>query len=383
MKTINVCLIILFISIGISKSFEFSSLIEVQELKNNLFGSNLIETISLAFQGNQGDASSQEILQMLSNLRNDLQKDQQNDDTVYGTKKAQFDHHIVTLTKKINDLQAKIEALTREIARLTVLIAKADANILSFRTRITNLKRLLVELKRDNDSDNVYYKNRIEALGRVYNVFTRLVQQLTKLVGSASAAKVPTHVKLTAAEKRDIEYRRTHPAVKKTSFLQTETEEKTVTETEMLMSREYTNFLENTLNADQAALSKLIGLITKLQVDTLTKKTQTQAHLDNVNRTYLSLKKSTEVEVAANKKSLKSQRANRNLYVNQKAAAEKQKAAHEARRDLLKKERALNENLRKNLESVHLKEKEQRAGERLIVEKLMKIVETRLVSRRQ
>lgn len=380
MKSINVCLIIFLITLGSINSFEFSSLSEVQELKGNLFGSNLIETISLTLKSNESTAASQEILQMLTGLKNDLKKDQEHDTQIFLTKKAQFDQHINKLAYKIAVLKAKIIALTAEIFRLANLIKIADKNILSFRKRISNLQLLLKQLEVDNNNDNVYYKNRINSLQRVFVVFSRVVGKLRKLVGSVSAAKVPTHVRLTASEKRDIEWKKKNPKVLKKSFLQIENQISTELAKE---SKEYSMFIETTLNADQGALQKLMDLISKLQKDVLEKKAKTVKHLESINAVYLLIKNSTNKEIALNNIALVRQTANRAAYVSRKAELEKQRAAAEARRDLLIKEKTLNENLRKNLEATYLKEKALRGEEYAVVEKLVKIVENRLVKRLQ
>ena len=252
------------------------------------------------------------------------------------TKKAQFDQHINKLATKIIVLKSKIIALSAEIFRLANLIKIADKNILSFKNRTTNLQLLLKQLEVDNKNDNVYYKDRINALQRVFLVFSGVVGKLKKLVGSVSAAKVPTHVRLTASEKRDTEWKKKNPMVGKKSFLQIENQISTELAKE---SKEYSMFIETTLNADQGALQKLMDLITKLQKDVLEKKAKTVKHLESINAVYSLIKNSTVKEIALNKSALVRQTANRAVYVSTKANLEKQRAAAEARRELLIKEK--------------------------------------------
>ena len=166
--------------------------------------------------------------------------------------------------------------------------------------------------------------------------------------------------------------------VGKKSFLQIENQISTELAKE---SKEYSMFIETTLNADQGALQKLMDLITKLQKDVLEKKAKTVKHLESINAVYSLIKNSTVKEIALNKSALVRQTANRAVYVSTKANLEKQRAAAEARRELLIKEKTLNENLRKNLEATYIKEKALRGEEYAVVEKLVKIVENRLVKR--
>merc|ERR1712032_1144528 len=91
------------------------------------------------------------------------------------------------------------------------------------------------------------------------------------------------------------------------------------------LAKQYTNFLETTLEADQAALMKLIEIMTRIQDETLVKKANAIEHLNNINATYKDLKEKTEAEVVANQASLKKQTANRAQYIEEKQKAEEEK----------------------------------------------------------
>ena len=62
------------------------------------------------------------------------------------------------------------------------------------------------------------------------------------------------------------------------------------------LAKQYTNFLQTTVNADQAALEKLIKILTNIQDETLMKKSNTIEHLNNINSKYNELKGKVEVE---------------------------------------------------------------------------------------
>merc|ERR1712160_18726 len=136
------------------------------------------------------------------------------------------------------------------------------------------------------------------------------------------------------------------------------------------LAKQYTNFLENTLEADQAALMKLIGILTRIQDETLIKKSSTIEHLSNINAKYAELKEKVEEEIVAN----------RAQYIEEKQKAEEEKLNKETRKALLIKEKAINEKLQGELIATHKKESAGRAEELNVVNILEGIVERRLIN---
>lgn len=392
MKQLNVCLII-FIAIfaSTSKAFQFSSLLEVQELKSTLFGSNLIETIALTFQSPEDKASSaKEVLKMLEELRSQLQSDQNSDSETFETKQKSFDSHIDKLAKEISLLTERIEFLIKEIERLSNLIVQSDKNIASFKARIENLKALVIELDQANVADNKYYNQKIKELQSLYNAFTTILEKLDRLTGSVSTVNVPTHVNLTDSEKRDLEWREKNanvtsnldaPAAKSFLQLELESESSEAAMLAMQLSKQYNNFLETTLNADQGALKKLMGILNNIQEEVLAQKTNAQKHLDDINAKYKEMKTETENEIALNEAALVKQTENKNKYIAEKAQNTEEKENKEKRRELLKNEKSINEDLRSKLKGTYEKEKFERTAELEVVSKLIKIVENRLVNK--
>ena len=390
MKQLNVCLII-FIALfaSTSKAFQFSSLLEVQELKSTLFGSNLVETIALTFQSpTDKAASAKEVLKMLEELLAQLQTDQTSDTATFETKKDAFNAHIAKLAQEISQLTEQIEFLKNEIERLSDLISKADINIVSFKARIENLKSLVSEMGAANINDNKYYNQKIAQLQSLYNAFTTLLEKLDRLTGSVSSVNVPTHVNLTESEKRDVEWRSQNTNVKSKldamivkSFLQLESETSESAMLAMQLSQQYDNFLETTLNADQGALRKLVGILSAIQEEVLGQKTAAQKHLDDINASYKEMRREADAEIALNAAALAKQTENRAKYVTEKDQKTEEKASKEKRRELLNNEKTINEDLREKLKATYEKEKIERTAELEIVQKLVKIVENRLVNR--
>jgi len=370
-------------------SFQFSSLKEVQALKTTVFGSNLIETISMTFQNDARAEAGKEVLTQLNELKAQLLGDQKNDDDLFAKKDGAFTQHIANLAKEIAELTEEIAKLEAEIERLAALILTATENIASFEDRIKNLGELLENMADANKSDNLYYNEKIEDLGKLYSAFTQIIAKIGLLKGSASGVNEYSHINKTASEIRDIKYRKEHPTPafveteskekKFMSFLQVTNQNKESTKMALKLAKQYTNFLENTLEADQAALMKLIGILSRIQDETLIKKAATIEHLADINKHYADLKEATENEIIANKASLKKQTANRAKYIEEKQKAEEEKAEKEARKVLLIKEKAINEKLQGELQATHKTEKEGRAGELDVVNILEGIVERRLI----
>jgi hypothetical protein len=442
MKYLNVFLLITIAIISNANSFQFSSLEEVQELKTTVFGSNLIETISLTFaNGPKADAGRQ-VLAQLNELKNQLDTDQRNDNLTFDTKSAAFKKHIANLTREIRLLHEEIQRLAAEIARLAVLIAKATKNIASFELRIKNLNVLLEQMALANLEDNKYYNQKISDLGRLYDAFSRIITKLNKLQGSTSGVNKYSHIKATASEQRDAAWRAsqdatkpvgptTRPAgdirpievrpsrqarsirpiivnrptspaknikpivvrtAKNTKFVEIEEEEKKFmsflqventesTEMKLKMAMEYTNFLQSTVEADQAALKKLVVILSRIQDEQLAKKQATIAHLARINRTYKKIRRATLKEITANRVALKRQTENRAKYMAQKTKAEVLKAQKEARKALLEKEKDINEKLLTSLTTTYQNEKAARAQESKVVAILQRIVERRLLNK--
>ena len=391
MKYLNVFLLLAITLISNAYSFQFSSLQEVQSLKTSVFGSNLIETISLTFQSGARAEAGKQVLAQLNELKTQLNTDQKNDDDMFNKKSGSFNRHIDALAKEIKTLTEEIQKLEVEIARLAALIETATENIKSFEGRIKNLKELLENMADANKQDNIYYNEKIEDLGKLYDAFTRIIAKISELKGSSSAVNKYAHINATASEIRDMEYRKSHSATNSTfietkekkfmSFLQVTNLNKESTKMALKLAKQYTNFLQTTVNADQAALEKLIKILTNIQDETLMKKSNTIEHLNNINSKYNELKGKVEVEIEANEASLKKQTENRARYIEEKQKAEEEKANKEQRRELLIKEKAINEKLLSELTTTHSQEKEARAEELKVVDILEIIVEKRLLGK--
>ena len=97
MNSLNVFLLLSIVLISNANSFQFSSMKEVQALKTTVFGSNLIETISMTFQNDARANAGKEVLAQLNELKAQLNGDQKNDDDLFAKKDGAFTQHIANL----------------------------------------------------------------------------------------------------------------------------------------------------------------------------------------------------------------------------------------------------------------------------------------------
>lgn len=363
MRIINVCLIILIVSIGLTNSIDFASLNEIQSLKQNTFASSLIETISLTLSAAKGEDAT-EVLKMLGDLKSQLQTDQENDDQTYKTKDSEFQEHIDKLTEEIATLDGEIKILAARIAELEGLINQADLNIKSFNERIESLTATLIELENKFTSDKKYYEEKIAGLKVLVSKLEEVIEKLKQMIGSVSGVGKFEHIGATDTEKRDIAWK----AEQKASFLQLRK-----------IVPEFSNMVELSMNADQGALEKLINILSGFSKDASAEILEKENYLQNLEDTYEDLTQQMKDEIQLNRDAKKLQEEKKTEYVNEKALKETEKTEKENRKAALEKEKEINLGLQSQLKSTHDKEKLDRSKEEEIVNNLIKIVEKRLV----
>ena len=300
MRTINACLVIMITILGVTNSFDFASIKEIQSLKQNTFAASLIETISLSLTANKdGDVS--DVLKMLTDLQKQLKDDQKSDDVIFTAKNGEYDSHIKKLAENIEKLAGEIAALAARIEELEGLIAQAETNIESFEGRIANLTISIVELKEKFVEDTKYYNKQADGLGELNAKLLLVNEKLGEMIGSSSAKNIYSHINQTESEKRDIAYRQEQDAeVAKKSFIQ-------LSKSIPLAA----NFVEMTLQADQNALKKLMEIISKFAQQALDEKAEAEQKLVESKETFESLDKQMHDEIELNKKSKAKQEENK------------------------------------------------------------------------
>lgn len=365
MRTINACLVIMITILGLTNAFDFASIREIQSLKQNSFAASLIETISLSLSSNKQNGVA-DVLKMLQELEKQLKDDQVRDDNVFKAKNAEFNTHIEKLNAAIEKLTNEITQLQQRIEELTGLIAQAEINIVSFTERIGNLTQSIIDIDEKLEQDKKYYTSRAEGLQQVHDKLLVVNERLGEMVGSVSGVGIKDHINRTAAEVRDIEYMKNHPAAN--SFIQ-------LSKSIPLAS----NLVEMTLQADQKALQTLMNIIAKFAQQCLDEKAEAEQKLQEAIETHEALRAQMVEEKRLNTEARARQIANKKAYEAERAEKEALKKQKEERREALRKELALNQALQKQLRDTYEKEKRDRAEEIQVVEILINIVNKRLM----
>merc|ERR1712151_380227 len=171
------------------------------------------------------------------------------------------------------------------------------------------------------------------------------------------------HIAQTESKKRDIAYRKAHP----TSFIQ-------LSKSIPLAVNE---LVGSFIQADQAALHKLMDIIAKFAQQALDEKAEAEQKLQEAIETHAQLKKQMQEEIVLNQKSRAKQI--KKAYETEKAEKEQEKKEKEDRKEALEKEKAINEKLQQSLKDTYEKEKKDRAEEISVVGTLIHIVQTRLI----
>ena len=370
MRSINVCLVIMITILGFINTFDFASIKEIQSLKQNSFAASLIETISLSLASNSNKGGVDDVKKMLVDLQTQLTNDQKTDDVTFKNKNEEYNVHIKKLADAIAVLVEEIATLAARIEVLEGLIAQAKENIISFTERIANLTISIADVDQKLKDDTEYYTTKATGLQEL-NVKLLLVnEKLGKMIGSSSGKNEASHIAKTESEKRDIAYRAAHPVKPATSFIQLS---KSIPLASELLE------MGATLQADQAALHKLMDIIAKFAQQAIDQKLEAEQKLADAVETHAALKKQMLEEIVLNKKARAKQAANLKHYETEKAEKEAEKKEKEDRMAALEKEKAINEKLQKSLSDTYEKEKKDRAEEISVVGILIHIVTTRLI----
>jgi len=222
----------------------------------------------------------------------------------------------------------------------------------------------LTQNEANRKKDEEEFRKSAQEHSDVINAISSVLEELNKLVGSVSGVGKPEHVEQIEAEKRDAEY-----AAAKHAFVQL-----TQDETEAMI------FAQLATSADQAALAKLIGMITQLQDATKKSLNDDKEHEETSQKAYEVLQNTLKSDNEKLAKTIAEQTANLKNYNEQIAKLtvkieeeEKLQASKEA-------ELASNIKERQDKENQYNSDKAERDNERRVIERIIKIVEERLAN---
>jgi len=227
--------------------FDFSSFVELSDLKGDSYAESLVQTINTALQNKGGKVEA--IQDLLTELYNKLVSDQQAANKAWNTRET-------SLNKTISDTQATITKLTTEIAtaqkhlaNVIKKIKQAKVNLKQYNSQLTNDNAMVATLGIKRKTDHATYKENVKNHQDLILALESVIKELAKLKGSISGVGRPANVQEIAAEKRDAAWAKAHPSL-----------------LEIFTHADLQSFAQVATEADQDALTKLIGLLKNLKL---------------------------------------------------------------------------------------------------------------------
>jgi hypothetical protein len=250
MRSTNVLLILVLLSVQIfTVKIDFSSFVELSDLKGDSYAESLVQTINTALANKGGRIEA--IQELLTNLYNKLVDDQTASDNAWRKRETALNKTISETQTLIEKLASQIAHAQKTLAETVTKIAKANVNILQYGKQLTADQAMVQNLHIKRNADASIYKLNVQSHQDLILALQAVITELTKLRGSVSGTGKPSHVKAISAEDRDAAFKKSHPAL-----LQVFSEE------------DIASFVQVATEADQDALGKLIDLLIALKRST-------------------------------------------------------------------------------------------------------------------
>jgi len=302
MRSSNFIFILVLIALGTTRSFDFTSFVELEDLQNDPYGKSLIETIQMSM--NQAKGGKIESIQaLLDELLAKLNADQRKCDDDWVKEKKRLDTLIAKLESEITKLQGEIAGLEKEKALNEGKRAQSIKNIAQYKEQLSHDHATLKSLIKRRDEDNVRYQNSVREHAALMGAIHQVIDELSKLRGSVSGIGKPSHVRATDQEKRDANWKASQKA-KLIEIIGNEEEAEA--------------FLELATEADQAALEKLIALLRNILNQAQKSLNDDERHERRSLATYKKLRADLESDINQLKTTLAKQNANLADYIKKK-----------------------------------------------------------------
>jgi len=225
---------------------DFSSFVELSDLKGDSYAESLVQTINTALQNKSGRIES--IQDLLTQLYNKLVSDQKTADGDWTKRET-------ALNKTIHETQTLIQKLTTEIATAektladtVAKIAKGELNLAQYTKQQTADQAMVQQLHLKRNADAAVYKQNVQNHQDLIMALNSVVAELTKLRGSISGVGRPAGMHAIDAENRDAAWKKNH-----TALLQ------------IFSDSDISSFLQVATEADQDQLAKLIDMLNALK----------------------------------------------------------------------------------------------------------------------
>jgi hypothetical protein len=405
MRSHNVILLIALVLFSFSNSFEFTNLAEVKELRSSTYGNSLIETISMTL-ANAG--SIDEVKKLLTDLLYKLNSDQIQADKDWAKLNKQLTDKINRLTQEIAELETQISLDEAEKKKNEQLRDQSIVNLAQYNAQLRHNLDALTFNDENRKKDIEEYRKSVQEHGDVINAIEAVIRELKKLTGSVSGRGRPTHVQEISAETRDRNYaasQKAQPAARKSGNRrnvprptgvrprpatrpltgvrpsQTKTDKLKRSFIELTGDEaEAQLFLEMATSADQRQLLKLIQLLQSLSLSTKKSLNDDEAHERKSLKTFNQLRDSLTADNKKLDAAIAEQTKNLAHYKSEVARLSKKIAEEKILLESKKVERTVTIKQRQDAENQYKHDKAERDSERLIIQRLQKIVDQRLAN---
>lgn len=304
MRSNNVILILVLLALQVhTVKIDFSSFVELSDLKGDSYAESLVQTINTALAQKGGRIES--IQDLLTQLYDKLLSDQKVADKQWHTRETQLNKTISDTQNLISKLSTQIVAAQKSLAQTVTSINKSNVNIKQYTSQLTHDQAMVQTLHIKRNADAAIYKQNVANHQDLVMALDAVINELNKLRGSISGAGRPGHVAAISAETRDAAWKKNHPAL-----------------LEIFTEGDISSFAQVATEADQDSLSKLVDMLVALR-----RSTQKSLADDDVNeqdsvKHFNQAMTRLQSDITLLNVTLKRQRENLEKYIRRKTSLE-------------------------------------------------------------
>ena len=238
-------LILVLFSIQVfSVKIDFSSFVELSDLKGDSYAESLVQTINTALQNKGGRIEA--IQDLLTELYNKLVSDQNKANNDWSKRETSLNKTISQTETLIEKLASEIAAANKALANTVTKIAKSKFNLNQYSKQRDFDQSMVQSLHIKRNMDSAIYKTNIANHQDLILALDAVVAELKKLGGSSSGKNRPGHVSAISAETRDQKF-------KAAALL------------EIFSESDIDSFIQVATESDQDQLVKLINMLIALK----------------------------------------------------------------------------------------------------------------------
>lgn len=244
----NLILLLVLVSVQVyTLRIDFSSFVELTDLKGDSYAESLVQTINTALANKGGRIEA--IQDLLTELYNKLVSDQTKADSDWAKREKSLNTTITDTSNLIEKLATEIALAKKNLAETNSKIDKSNVNLKQYNSQKDADLSMVQTLHIKRNADASIYKTNIQNHQDLIMAIDAVVAELSKLKGSISGVNKPDHIKDIDAETRDRNFKN----AAKPALL------------EIFSESDIDSFLEVATSADQDQLAKLIDMLNSLK----------------------------------------------------------------------------------------------------------------------